>query len=260
MDIVKIAPEIWRRATDAPHRLLALDYDGTLAAFHIDRRRATMAAGAHEALRRIAGSGRTTMAIISGRPVAELIDLVAMPSVYLVGEHGWEAADSSGRVHRQPLAPAAAQGVAQAWSEAESQGWSDRVERKRTGTVLHLRGLVQAEAAALRAIAVRSWGRIARAGALRLEETAGGLELRAVGNDKGTAVRDILAGLPTGTLPIVLGDDTTDEDAFRAIAGIGVAIRVGEASKTEPPGEWLASPDDVVKFLRLWLQHVEEES
>ncbi len=259
MDFVKGAAEIWSRALAAPHRLLALDYDGTLAAFHIDRRRATMAAGAHEALRRIAGSGRTTIAVISGRPVAELIDLVAIPSVYLVGEHGWEAAVPGGSLHQQSLAPAAADGVAQAWSEARTHGWSHHVERKRTATVLHLRGLVQAEADALRATAARSWGRIAMAAGLRLVETAGGLELRAAGHDKGTAVRETLAGLPEWTLPVVFGDDATDEDAFRAVAEIGVAIRVGEARMTEPADLYLASPDDVVKFLRLWLQHVEEE-
>jgi trehalose-phosphatase len=260
MELTEAASELWRRAIGAPHRLLALDYDGTLAAFHIDRLRATMEAGAQEALRRIAGRGRTTIAIVSGRPVAELIELVPIPSACLVGEHGWELAVPGEGVHQHPLASAAAEDVARAWSEGRLQGWAQRVERKRTGTVLHFRGLPRPEAEALRAAAAQAWGPIAAAGAVRLVDTDGGLELRAAGRDKGTAVRELLADLPAGTLPVVLGDDATDEDAFRAVAGIGFAIRVGEAAITVPVDIRLASPGEVVTFLRLWLEQVEKTS
>jgi trehalose 6-phosphate phosphatase len=257
MPLAAIPAELWRRARRAPHRLLGLDYDGTLVPFRIERMQAALAPGAREALRRIAAGGRTTVAIVSGRPVAEIAALVPLPAVRLVGEHGWEMAMPGGGVRTHAPVPAARAALDRAWSEAVMHGWAERVERKRTGMVLHTRGLDAAEVPALRDACARVWGAYAAAGTLRLVTTDGGLELRAIGRDKGSAVRDLLAELPAGTLPVFVGDDVTDEDAFGAVQEIGFSVRVGRAVATSRADAFLASPAAVTEFLDEWVRQLE---
>jgi trehalose 6-phosphate phosphatase len=55
----------------------------------------------------------------------------------------------------------------------------------------------------------------------------GGLELRAAGSTKGTAIEELLALAPAGSLPVYIGDDDTDEDAFAVLEGRGIGIKVG---------------------------------
>ena len=257
MPVDAIPAELWRRARRAPHRLLGLDYDGTLVPFRIERMEAKLAPGAREALRRIAAGGRTTVAVVSGRPVAEIAVLVPLPAVRLVGEHGWEMATPAGGIRTHAPVPAARAALDRAWSEAVTLGWAERVERKRTGMVLHTRGLSSAEIPALRESCARTWGAYATAGTLRLVTTDGGLELRAIGRDKGTAVRDLLAELPAGTFPVYVGDDATDEDAFGAVRDIGFSIRVGRETVATLANVRLDSPDAVAAFLDEWLRQLE---
>ena len=256
MPLATIPPELWRRARRAPHRLLGLDYDGTLVPFRIERMQATLPSGARVALRRIAAGGRTTVAVVSGRPVAEIAALVPLPAVRLVGEHGWEMAMPSGGVRTHTPVPAARAALDRAWREAVKHGWAERVERKRTGMLLHTRGLDAAEVPGLRDECARVWGAYAAADTLRLVTTDGGLELRAVGRDKGTAVRDLLAELPAGTLPVFVGDDVTDEDAFGAVQEIGFSVRVGRPASTRADA-LLASPAAVTEFLDAWVRQLE---
>src|SRR2546422_5095028 len=83
-----------------------LDYDGTLAPFHSDRARALPPAGVTLRLADLARTAHTTIAIVSGRPLAELEPLIAAPKALLIGEHGWEVRRADGTCVRHPLAPA----------------------------------------------------------------------------------------------------------------------------------------------------------
>ena len=66
---------------------------------------------------------------------------------------------------------------------------------------------------------------------------------------KGRAVRLILEKLPKGTLPIYLGDDTTDEAAFSEIPR-GITVHVGRRRRTKARF-YLRGPNDVVDFLNV---------
>jgi trehalose 6-phosphate phosphatase len=68
--------------------------------------------------------------------------------------------------------------------------------------------------------------------------------------DKGKAVREILRTFPhLGFLPIYLGDDQTDEEAFRVLKGQGISVVVGPGSLPSEANFFLRSPDEVCEFL-----------
>jgi alpha,alpha-trehalase len=77
-------------------------------------------------------------------------------------------------------------------------------------------------------------------------------ELRpAVDWDKGQAVVWLLESLALGedTVPIYIGDDETDEDAFRAVKMRGIGILVAQASQSTEARYGLRDPDEVKGFL-----------
>ena len=74
-------PDFWELVHTAGNRFLGLDYDGTLAPFTIDPMHAKPLPGIADQLRNLATEGRTQIAIISGRPVAEIMTLLDNPPV-----------------------------------------------------------------------------------------------------------------------------------------------------------------------------------
>ena len=68
--------------------------------------------------------------------------------------------------------------------------------------------------------------------------------------NKGKAVTEILKTFPLpGLLPIYLGDDQTDEDAFRALKGQGLSVFIGPAGFPSEADYFLENPDEVQEFL-----------
>jgi trehalose-phosphatase len=134
---------------------------------------------------------------------------------------------------------------------ATAAGWGERLEVKRTGIVLHTRGLARDRAVQIERDARALWGRFETEG-LRLDAIDGGLELRAGQHGKGEVAWDLLRREPDGTLPVFIGDDGTDEQAFRVLRPHGVTIRVGRPHMPTA-AEWrVATPDDVANFLHHW--------
>ena len=77
---------------DPAHALIASDFDGTLSPIVSDPAAAYAHPGAIAALRRLAGAVGT-LAVITGRPVAqavELGDLASVPGLIVLGHYGWE--------------------------------------------------------------------------------------------------------------------------------------------------------------------------
>jgi trehalose-phosphatase len=242
----------------APHRLLALDYDGTLVAFHADPREARLVPRTHRVLARVADDPCTTVAIVSGRPLRELEEVAAGLRCRLVAEHGWEVRAPDGTVCRYPLPRAAVEALEDAATRAAaagvlvSGGRAPRLERKRTALVLHLRGLDRREAGAWRTRLEREWAPAVERSPLRMDRTDGGLELRASGWDKGTAIAELLRQTPDGTLAVVVGDDVTDEDGFRAVADRGFGVLVAGRRRPTGAAARLADHDAVVRLLERW--------
>jgi trehalose 6-phosphate phosphatase len=251
-NLSRLPPELWERAARAPHRFLMLDYDGTLAPFRVDRREARPAPGTRERLRRIAAAGGSSVAVISGRSVADLNRLLEDPPFHLVGEQGWEWREPGGATTPHPLPPGVSARLRRAAERAEARGWAAALERKRSSILLHTRGLPRARAWEMEHDCAREWESLLAGGDLRMRHPEGGLEIRAAARNKGDAVRDLLAASPSGTFPIYLGDDDSDEDAFREVAETGFGIRIGNPARSTLASGWLPSEVSVESFLMRW--------
>lgn len=245
-------PRLWERVSHAPHRLLMLDHDGTLARFELIRARALPSRETLDSLRRIAETPTTTLVVVSGRPVRELADLLHRPPWTLVGEHGWEYVDPGERIVRHPLPRGAPARLDRAERLVRDAGLGERIERKRASIAVHTRGLSDAHAREVHVTAVRAWTPVLEKAPLRLTAFNGGVELRVRGRDKGTTARDLLAREAPGTLGIHVGDDDTDEDAFRALQGLGVTFRIGPADQPTSARRRLRDVSAVEAMLR-WL-------
>jgi len=214
--------DLWRALATPGRRLLMFDYDGTLAPFRVNRANAVLSPAIRRGLRRLAKLPGHTLAIVSGRSLAELTRLLGNLPVTLVGEHGWEEREPRGRVRRSQLAARPAIALARAAARADALGLGRHIERKRTAIVLHVRGMPAARARLVVRRALRAWRPLSKSEGLRLDRIASGIELRAVGHDKGEVVRRLLAARPRPDVAVYLGDDRTDEDAFAALKPLRV--------------------------------------
>ncbi len=87
----------------------------------------------------------------------------------------------------------------------------------------------------------------------------GGIELRAYGPNKGSIVRGVLREEPREAVVAYAGDDWSDEDAFRAVHGRGMAVRVlppgvDEGSRVSAASLTLRAPDELQAFLQRWAE------
>ena len=77
--------DFWELFKQNRPRFLGLDYDGTLAPFHVDPLQARPLPGVVDLVRRLAADAQTRVAIISGRPVVEVMSLLGNPPVTIIG-------------------------------------------------------------------------------------------------------------------------------------------------------------------------------
>lgn len=243
---------LWQSARRARHRLLMLDYDGTLAPFVMDRDAARPLPRTRELLQRITEGTATSVAIVSGRPVRELALLVGDLPAVLIGEHGWERRDPGLETVQRPLPGSAQDTLDRAERVSRACGWGELLERKRTGLVLHTRSLDESRARALQDQFIETWSSIA-GGEMTVDRISGGVEMRVRGQDKGTVVRSLISQSPPDTVAVFVGDDVTDEDAFEAIRDKGFAIRVGAPNRPSLAAGQLASCEAMAAFLEAWL-------
>ena len=243
----------------APARVLLLDYDGTLAPFQVERDRATPYEGVREAVKSILSSGRTRVVIISGRQVTDLRRLLGVePPPELWGTHGWERLERGGP-HRLRALPPEAEAALKRAGAMFAPELHDRVEIKPASVALHVRGLTPSDAERVLAFARSEWEVLGTEGGLDVYPFDGGLELRVCGWDKGDAVRAVLSDEPEGTAVTYLGDDLTDEDAFRALGDLASSGRVNafcvlvrEEARASLAATWLRPPVEMLEFLRCW--------
>lgn len=249
-----VSDAFWRRLAAAPQAVLMLDYDGTLAPFRTDRDRAVPYAGIRERLERLRDSGRTRLLLISGRPIADVENLLAidpLPEVW--GIHGFERWTPAEGLRRATLEPAARDALKTA-SEVCGELLDDqRIERKAAAIALHWRGLASDAAAQLRGRLERALEPLTRQTGLELNLFDGGLELRVAGITKERAVRCVGAEAGEEAVMSYLGDDLTDEDAFRALGSEDLPVLVRAEPRSTAARLRLVPPQDVLGFLDRWL-------
>jgi trehalose-phosphatase len=125
------------------------------------------------------------------------------------------------------------------------------VESKPAAVAAHVRGIPEGEARQLLDEVRAAWGPLVQARGLELLEFDGGVELRVTGRNKGSVVQEVLAEEPADAAVAYLGDDHTDEDAFRALEGRGLAVLVREELRPTAAQLWIR-PDQLLDFLGRW--------
>jgi len=191
------------------------------------------------------------IAIISGRTIAEIDRIAEASAASASGVHGLERRRADGSLDHAEAAPGVRDAVAAFEVFARTRP-GVIVEDKALSAGLHYRGAPTEEAAALALAAQLSseTGLALQAGNLVVE-------LKTPGTSKGTALTAFMSEAPfAGAVPIMLGDDLTDEDGFRAAEALGgFGVLVGPVRETAAR-YGLA---DVVAVLA-WLNAVEERA
>ena len=227
-----------------------LDYDGTLTPIVEHPEDAHLADASRSALIRLAQL--CPVAIVSGRDMPDVRGMVAVDDLIYAGSHGWDIDGPDIRVEYRgdeflPLLDDAEDDLRQRADAVTGA----RVERKRFAIAVHYRQVPDDHVPRIEE-AVRSVATTRP----KLRVTGGKkiLELRpALEWHKGTAVNWLLDTLGlTGdeVVPMYLGDDETDEDAFRALPGHGIGIVVAPEHQTAADYV-LADADQVREFLEM---------
>ena len=236
--------------------LLLLDYDGTLAPFRIDRFKAQPWAGVRKLLHRIQKQGKTRIVVVTGRPAAEIAPLLGIePAVEVWGLHGAERLHADGRRELEQLSPTARTKLDALREQLRRNAFGGLFEEKPNAAVMHWRGYSPAKARRIERQTHALFEPLARMDGLALLEFEAGLELRA-GRDKGEAVEALLEETGDGAAhPLAyLGDDLTDEAAFRAIKGRGLGVLVTRRPHSTDADIQLRPPAELRAFLRRWLR------
>lgn len=247
-----VRERFWEELSAAEHAALLLDYDGTLAPFRVKRDQATPYEGIHQRLRAIM-KGRTRVVVISGRSVREVAELWGSePRPEMWGTHGFERLWTDGRYESSELDEFCREQLERADEALTFEGLDPRLERKPASLVVHWRGLDPEVQREVRGCALRQWAPFVTRTGLKVHEFDGGLELRPRSFDKGRAVRTLLEESPPQTVVAYLGDDLTDEDAFKTVHGRGLAVLVRPEYRTTAADLWLRPPEELMAFLERW--------
>jgi trehalose 6-phosphate phosphatase len=215
------------------HAALFLDVDGTLLEIAARSDLVRVPAGLPGLLADLAAQRDGALALISGRPLAELDRLFRPWRGAAAGVHGSERRRADGTAdHRADSEAAAALDLIRPRLTAFAGARSGVVlEDKRSTVALHYRA-APARAAEILALAETLRGKVGTA--LRLIAGKMVVEFQPHGADKGAAIAAFLNEPPfLGRRPIFVGDDATDEDGFAEInRRDGIAIRVGQSART----------------------------
>jgi len=212
------------------------DYDGTLADFHPDPTIPVPSPLTRELLCKLASRDDLSFGIVSGRRIADLRTRTQLPSrVYLAGLHGMEIEVGSRRWEHPDLH--AAREHVRALNERLEEV-RDRVpglllEDKHASVAVHVRTVDEARRSEALALADACAAQWVAAGKLR--RLTGNMVLEFLPNiacHKGDATtwiaRDVRTRCSAEPWVVFVGDDVTDEDAFRAIEkGLGMGVLVG---------------------------------
>ncbi|WP_255171620.1 trehalose-phosphatase [Natrononativus amylolyticus] len=237
---------------NASRLLVCLDFDGTLAPIVDDPDAAAPTEANQRALDSLAEVPPVSTAVVSGRSLTDVRSRVQGPDVY-AGNHGLEL-ERDGTVSVHPVARKRAESIDEVCAALETVLEpipNCRVENKRLTATVHVRSVppVGRDIVFQRVTEI-----VARFGddALSLSTGKAVIEVSpAVPWGKGDAVELIEADCPPETFVLYLGDDTTDESAFRAVQSGGLGVHVG-AGRDTAAAAGLESPAAVAPFLD-WL-------
>ena len=252
----EVQAEVAARPPDAAFVLL-LDFDGTLAEFHADPTAPELTPARWDLLYQIAREPGVSLGIVSGRRLDDLRRRTRLPDhVYHAGLHGLEIeVDGQRTTHPDlPAAEAEVAGLADALKPLLDEFPNAYIEDKRASVAVHTRRMpkdIHDSVFARAEVLAARW--LTEGHVRRLEGSAVVEYLPNIHGHKGEATKWITASVESRfarrAWVAYVGDDITDEDAFRVIeCGISVLVGLRPTSATHK----LDGIADVDRFLR-WL-------
>jgi trehalose 6-phosphate phosphatase len=242
--LFRVWSEIKSRIRDAELCALLLDFDGTLV--RIQRRpwEVRVPQRTKRLLERLSLNPKLFVAIVSGRRYQDLRTRIGIETLRCVGLHGAEEDGKSITIGTE-----AGRILAAAKREAQKQIASMRgirIEDKGLSFAVHYREATSPVAGAARACLLQMVLPLHQS----LKVFEGAMVWEVLPHEiqgKGAAARALLNTLPPDTPAIYIGDDQTDESAFRSLSD-QITVRVGRAEGTHAK-YYLRNPSDVYDFL-----------
>ena len=237
-----------------------LDYDGTLTPIAARPELAVLADNMRETVRSLAEL--CPVAIVSGRDRLDVQQLVQIESLIYAGSHGFDIAGPEGRAIQFEQGSGFLAGLDQVEQEllkALSGVDGARVERKKFSIAVHFRGVPQHDEERVESIVDAVLARypdLRKGLGKKVFELQPGIDWH-----KGKAVLWLLETLGLNAddvVPVYIGDDVTDEDAFRSLTGQtedaqhathGIGIVVTEVPRPTAAQYRLKNTDEVQTFL-----------
>lgn len=233
-----------------------LDFDGTLVPIARTPDKAKLAREAKELLKKMAYNPGLKLAFISGRALEDIKNKIGLKNVIYAGNHGLEI--EGPKFNFEPLlSPGYRKNIGRIRKYLKQNISSIDgafVEDKGLSLSLHYRLVKKGQIPLLKTIfheavildLVRNKIKI-KPGKMVLEV------MPPVKWDKGKVVLWLLGRQMSllkkkNILPIYMGDDTTDEDAFKALRNKGLTIFVGQ-HKNSSAEYYLKNQDEVAEFL-----------
>jgi len=236
-------------AGDSGRLAVFLDYDGTLTPIVSHPEDAWLTDSMRQTLRELAGC--VPVAILSGRDLDDVRGRVHVDGIVYAGSHGFDIAGAGGLRRQLGAAYLSVLDTAETeLREALDDILGAQLERKHFSVAAHYRNVNENDAfrvaLAVDAVAARHH-ELRRIDGKKVYELLPDIDW-----DKGKAVLWLLETLGLkreNVRPIYIGDDSTDEDAFRALKERGVGILVSDESQPTSATYSLKNPSEVERFL-----------
>jgi trehalose-phosphatase len=241
-------PEIAERLAAPPRLLVACDFDGTLTPLVADPDKAQLSSAVRDVLRRLQSAPGVSVAVVSGRSLADIARRVPLEDVIFAGNHGLEnrGLGMDGERSQAAALKPRLQVLAQHLGAVLGDVPGILIENKGLSVAVHFRNVGKASHKAV----IREVSRIgATDGAFRIQPGHLVAELIPdIGWSKGAALKQIIGrmGLP-GSAVFYAGDDTTDESVFLALP---TAVTVSVGPDWISAARWMArEPGDICRLL-----------
>jgi len=232
---------------------IVLDYDGTLTPI-VDRPdMAVMSEEMRDTVKKIAS--KRTVAVISGRDLEDVRNLVQIDNIIYAGSHGFDISSMEGEQKGFQMGTDILPDLEKAEAKLREKLGSIKgslVERKKFSIAVHYRMVEKPETAEVEKIVdevLSGFPSLVKGTGKKVFELKPDIEW-----DKGKALLWVMKALGLdfdNSLTIYIGDDTTDEDAFREIKnkGTGIIVRDGERNRKTFAEYYLNNTSEVQAFL-----------
>lgn len=274
---LKKLPSAWEHRNKVAARLkgkrlaTVLDYDGTLTPIVEDYTQAKLSDKTRNIVRELANT--CSVAIISGRDLEDVRERVDLDQLFYAGSHGFDLAGPNNwreqlqqAVELLPDLDQAEKTLTQKLASIDGAV----LERKRFSLAVHYRQVADDRVTAVQNAVedvVDKQKRLRKSSGKKVFDIQPAVEWH-----KGKALNYLLEQLDLGgpeVVPLYIGDDVTDEDAFsllkerieRGTDAIAIAVRDGEGSNSDTLTKAdyaLDTPEEVADFLAWLTKNCEE--